>query len=113
MTKTEILQALKQMTTEERLEIIEAASRMMREEIEEKARHKAEIDQQLAAAAEAALPDYMPGGALSDFEISKTRPGALVSKDSIGILPFKVIIPITTIVKSNFESLNMDSREME
>ena len=67
MTKTEILEALKQMTTEERLEIIEAAARMMREEIEQKAKHKAEIDQQLAAAAEAALPYYMPGGALSDL----------------------------------------------
>lgn len=67
MTKTEILQALKQMTTEERLEIIEAATRMVREEIEQKARHKAEREQQLAAAAEAALPDYMPGGSLSDL----------------------------------------------
>lgn len=67
MTQTEILEALKQMTTEERLEIIEAASRMMREEIKEKVLAKAETDQRLAAAAEAALPDYMPGGALSDL----------------------------------------------
>lgn len=67
MTQTEILEALKQMTTEERLEIIEAASRMMREEIKEKALAKAETDQRLAAAAEAALPDYMPGGALSNL----------------------------------------------
>lgn len=28
-------------------------------------------------------------------EISKTRPGVIVSKDSIGILPLKVIVPIT------------------
>ncbi len=28
-------------------------------------------------------------------EISKTRPGAIVSKDLIGILPLKVIVPIT------------------
>ncbi|MFE1747861.1 hypothetical protein [Coleofasciculus sp. H7-2] len=48
MTKAEILAALKQMTTEERLEIIEAASRMIREEREEKARRKAEIKQWLA-----------------------------------------------------------------
>lgn len=67
MTQTEILEALKQMTTEERLEIIEAASRMMREEIKENVLAKAETDQRLAAAAEAALPDYMPGGALSDL----------------------------------------------
>jgi hypothetical protein len=50
MTKTEILQALKQMTTDERLEIIEAASIMMREEIAEKAKRKAEIEEKLAAA---------------------------------------------------------------
>jgi hypothetical protein len=37
VTKTEILAALKNLTAEERLEIIETASRMMREEIEEKA----------------------------------------------------------------------------
>lgn len=28
-------------------------------------------------------------------EIGKTRPAAIVSKDSIGILPLKVIVPIT------------------
>ncbi|WP_277882605.1 hypothetical protein [Microcoleus sp. FACHB-68] len=42
MTKTEILEALKQMSADERLEIIESISRMMREEIEEKARLNAE-----------------------------------------------------------------------
>lgn len=67
MTKTEILAALKQMSTKERLEIIEAASRMMREEIEQKALAKAEMKQKLAAAAEAAIPYYQPGGALANL----------------------------------------------
>ena len=67
MTQAEILEALKQMTTEERLEIIEAASRIMRQEIEEKALAKAEMKQKLAAAAEAATSYYQPGGALADL----------------------------------------------
>jgi hypothetical protein len=67
MTKAEILEALKHLATEERLEIIETASRMMREEIAEKARRKADLDRQLQAAAEAAVPDYMPGGLLHDL----------------------------------------------
>lgn len=67
MTKAEILEALKELTTEERLEIIETASRMMREEIEEKRQRKAERKKQLRAAAEAAIPYYQPGGALYDL----------------------------------------------
>jgi hypothetical protein len=67
MTKTEILEALKQMTTEERLEIIEAISRMMREEIEEKDRGKTERKKRLTVAAKAAIPYYQPGGALYDL----------------------------------------------
>jgi hypothetical protein len=47
VTKTEILAALKNLTAEERLEIIETASRMMREEIEEKAQRKAERKRKL------------------------------------------------------------------
>ncbi|MEP0877828.1 hypothetical protein NDA00_18610 [Funiculus sociatus GB2-M2] len=74
MTKTEILAALKQMTTEERLEIIEAASRMMREEIEDKARIIAEKKKRLRAAAEAAIPDYLPGGALHDLWSPDSEP---------------------------------------
>lgn len=74
MTKTEILAAIKQMTTEQRLEIMEAISRMMREEIEEKNRIKQEIDKQIRAAAEAAIPDYMPGGALHDLWSADSEP---------------------------------------
>lgn len=67
MTKIEILEALKQMTAEERLEIIEAISRMMREEIEEKDRRKAERKKRLRAEAEAAISYYQPGGSLYDL----------------------------------------------
>ncbi|MEP6497543.1 hypothetical protein [Microcoleus vaginatus] len=74
MTKTEILAALKNLTAEERLEIIEAASRMMREEIEEKAQRKAERKRKLRVAAEAAVKDYMPGGALHDLWSPESEP---------------------------------------
>ena len=67
MTKTEILEALKQMTTEERLEIIESISRIMREEIEEKNRRSSERKKRLRAEAEAAVPYYQPGGSLYDL----------------------------------------------
>ena len=74
VTKTEILAALKNLTAEERLEIIETASRMMREEIEEKAQRKAERKRKLRAAAEAAVKDYMPGGALHDLWSPESEP---------------------------------------
>jgi hypothetical protein len=74
MTKTEILAALKNLTAAEGLEIIETASRMMREEIEEKARRKAERKQKLRVAAEAAVNDYMPGGVLYDLWSPDSEP---------------------------------------
>jgi hypothetical protein len=67
MTKTEILAALKELTTEERLEIISAASGMMLEEIENKREEKAERYRQLKASAEAMKPLYEPGGELYDL----------------------------------------------
>jgi hypothetical protein len=74
VTKTEILAALKTLTTEERLEIIETASRMMREEIEAKAQRKAEKKRQLRAAAEAAVPLYQSGGPLHDLWSPDSEP---------------------------------------
>ncbi|MCC3412988.1 MAG: hypothetical protein JGK24_20925 [Microcoleus sp. PH2017_29_MFU_D_A] len=74
VTKTEILAALKNLTAEERLEIIETASRMMRDDIEQKAQRKAEKKRQLRAAAEAAVKDYMPGGALHDLWSPDSEP---------------------------------------
>ncbi len=74
MTKAEILAALKNLTAEERLEIIETASRMMREEIEQKAQRKVERKQRLRAAAEAAVPLYEPGGPLHDLWSPDSEP---------------------------------------
>jgi hypothetical protein len=74
VTKTEILAALKNLTAEERLEIIETASRMMREEIEQKAQRKAERKRKLRAAAEAAVPLYEPGGPLHDLWSPDSEP---------------------------------------
>ena len=74
MTKTEILAALKNLTAEERLEIIETASRMMREEIEEKVQRKAERKRKLRAAAEAAVTDHMPGRALPGLWSPESAP---------------------------------------
>ena len=74
MTKTEILAALKNLTPEERLEIIETASRMMREEMEEKVQRKAERKRKLRAAAEAAVPLYEPGGPLHDLWSPDSEP---------------------------------------
>ncbi len=74
MTKTEILAALTNLTAEERLEIIETASRMMRDDIEQKAQHKIERKLKLRAAAEAAVKDYMPGGVLHDLWSADSEP---------------------------------------
>ena len=74
VTKTEILAALKNLTAEERLEIIETASRMMREEIEEKVQRKAERKRKPRAAAEAAVPLYEPGGPLHDLWSPDSEP---------------------------------------
>ena len=74
MTKTEILAALKTLTAEERLEIIETASRMMREDIEAKVQRKAERKRQFRAAAEAAVPLYQLGGPLHDLWSPDSEP---------------------------------------
>ncbi|MGB3265850.1 MAG: hypothetical protein WBA89_18040 [Microcoleus sp.] len=74
MTKTEILEALKNLTAEERLEIIETASRMMRDDIEQKAQRKVERKRKLRAAAEAAVPLYEPGGPLHDLWSPDSEP---------------------------------------
>ena len=60
MTKAEVLKALKQMTTVERLEIIEAASTLIREELTVKPRVKVE-QLSLAAAVEVMRPYYEQG----------------------------------------------------
>ena len=57
MTQTEILQALKQMTNAERLIIAEAALRLIRENLQQQSLTPAQLEQELAAAAEALRED--------------------------------------------------------
>ncbi|MDY6784928.1 MAG: hypothetical protein SW833_20705 [Cyanobacteriota bacterium] len=74
MTKAEILDAIAQLSTEDRLEIIETTSRMMRDDIAAKAKLKAERREQLKAQAELARADYEPGGPLYDLWSPDSQP---------------------------------------
>ncbi|WP_204104004.1 MULTISPECIES: hypothetical protein [Spirulina sp. CCY15215] len=67
MTKVEIIASLKQLTSEERLEIIEIASQMTREEIKIRTYLQEEQKQNLRLTAEAAKPLYQKGGELYDL----------------------------------------------
>lgn len=69
MTQVEILEELKRLALPERLRVIEAALRLVRDDIqhEEKSLNGGERKRQLAAAAEALLPDYSAGGELTVF----------------------------------------------
>jgi DNA-binding helix-hairpin-helix protein with protein kinase domain len=64
MANSEIIDQLKQLTTAERLAVIEAATRLIREEPE--ANERAE-DKQLAQAATALLADYQTDRELTAF----------------------------------------------
>lgn len=69
MTQTEILTEIKNLTITERLVIVETALRLIREELQRAGLPSvsAERKRQLAAAAEALLPDYTAGGELTAF----------------------------------------------
>ena len=69
MSQTEILEALKKLTTAERLATVEAALRLIREDLQqaEQTLARTERQRQLSAAAEALLPDYAAGGELTIF----------------------------------------------
>lgn len=67
MTNSEIIDQLKQLTTAERLAVIEAATRLIREDLSQpEANEKAE-DKQLAQAATALLADYQSDRELTAF----------------------------------------------
>jgi hypothetical protein len=72
MTQAEILQELKKLTATERLTIIEATLRLIREDLQqvgqvEQPLAQTERKRQLVAAAQALLPDYAAGGELTAF----------------------------------------------
>lgn len=69
MTHKEILEELKKLPTTERITIIEAALHIIHEDLQqiEKPLTKTEKKRQLAAAAEALLPDYSAGDELTVF----------------------------------------------
>ena len=71
MTRTEIVEELRKLTSAERLTIIEAALRLIREDLQhvEQPLTRIEIRRQLTAAAEALLPDYAAGGELTTFTV--------------------------------------------
>jgi hypothetical protein len=69
MAQVEILEELKKFTIPERLIIVEAALRLIREDLQQEGQPLTRIERkrQLAAAAEALLPDYAAGGELIAF----------------------------------------------
>jgi hypothetical protein len=69
MTKIEVVEELKRFTTTERLNFIEVALRLIREDLQQvkQPQGPTERKRQLAAAAEALLPDYAAGGELAIF----------------------------------------------
>jgi hypothetical protein len=70
MSQVEILKELKKLPTKERLAIMEAVLHLIREDlqqVEQQPLVRVEKKRQLAAAAEALLPDYALGGELTIF----------------------------------------------
>ena len=69
MTQVEVLEELKRFTIPERITIIEATLRLIREDLQQVGQPLAQSERrrQLAAAAEALLPDYAAGGELTIF----------------------------------------------
>ena len=69
MVQAEILEAIKKLPTAERLAVIEAALRLIREDLQQTELRLTPEERKLhlAAAAEALLPDYKVGGELTAF----------------------------------------------
>ncbi|MBM3135731.1 MAG: hypothetical protein FJZ89_10725 [Chloroflexi bacterium] len=69
MKQIEVLEEIKRFTIPERLTFIEAALHLIREDIQQvkQPKDRKERKRQLAAAAEALLPDYAAGGELTIF----------------------------------------------
>jgi hypothetical protein len=71
MTQTEILEALRKLTTTERITLIQAALQQIRDDLQQGEQPRGQVDkkQQLAMAAETLLPDYEAGGELTIFTV--------------------------------------------
>jgi hypothetical protein len=67
MSALEILDCLKHLSNPERLQVIETATRLIREELADQARIVREQDRQLRAAAEAVKDLYEAGGELTEW----------------------------------------------
>ena len=67
MTNSEIIDQLKQLTTAERLFVIEAATRLIREDLAQPEANENGEDQQMAQAATALLADYQSDRELTTF----------------------------------------------
>lgn len=67
MTNSEIIDQLKQLTTAERLAVIEAATRLIREDLSQPETDEKGEDKQLAQAAKALLADYQSDPELTAF----------------------------------------------
>lgn len=71
MTRTEILEELKKLSANERLEVIEAALQLLQKDLQfiERPLTSSERKRQLAAAAEALRPDYAEDDELTSFTV--------------------------------------------
>ncbi len=67
MSALEVLEQLKALTNPERLAVIEAATRLVREDLERQTRLAREKDRRLRQAAEAVKDLYEPGSELSEW----------------------------------------------
>ena len=69
MTRVEILEEFRRLTTTERLAVLEAALHMVREDLQKAGRLEIQTEEkrQLAIAAEALLPDYEADDELTAF----------------------------------------------
>jgi hypothetical protein len=75
MMEREIMEHIKKLPAAERLIVVEETLRSIREELEQIEKPVADTDlsRKLAAAAEALLPDYGPGGGLTIFTALDTE----------------------------------------
>ncbi|NJM67230.1 MAG: hypothetical protein HC851_16920 [Acaryochloris sp. RU_4_1] len=67
MKKVEVLEALKQMTIEDQLEIIETASKLIRDELAGQSQQDIKSELSLAAASEVMRSFYEQGSELASF----------------------------------------------